>query len=447
MKKTAFTLIFLIILYSIFAKEYVTVYNNNFALIKSQFDIKLEKGLQNYLYEDIPSQIETNSVIFKSLNNKVILFNQNYEYDLANTESIMKKYLNQSISFTTNDNKVRSGILQFFSSGDMGIIDPISKELTIYDITKLNNLKLQSLPDNFYLKPTLRWELQSPSRDEYPIELSYITKGLSWFVTYNAVFKQGKIDIIAWVTLNNRSGKAYEDVNLKLMAGNVNKVITPYQSIKKAMATTSSMDSSVPQFDEKSFADYHLYTLDQSISIANNQEKLIQLFPLKTVNARKFYSFNVFGFQDIDQNIEFYNTKSSGLGIPLPNGIIKMYQQDSDQNMEFIGENSVKHTAIDQRINLVIGKAFDIVKEVKVLSDQNSSNIGTKINEKEISVRIENKKNESADIEVYHSFNGNTKIEDNDIPFITENAYKICFKLKLQSGEIKEFKFKQITKY
>ncbi len=444
MKKICLILAFILIMISLSAKDFVTVYNDNFALIRSQFDITLEKGIQNYLYEEIPSQIETNSVIFKSVDNKVMLFNQNYEYDLASKDAILKKYLNQSISLTTEDNKEIRGILQFNESNSIGIINPNSKELMIVNLSKIKDINLMSLPDNFYLKPTLRWELQTPSKGTYPIELSYLTQGLSWFVTYNTVFKNDKLDITAWVTLNNTSGKAYENINLKLMAGSVNKILNRNSMFyEKGRGNFDTVGMGAPQFEEKSFADYHLYTLDQLVSIANNQEKLLQLFPLKTTNAKKFYSFDVFGSPEIDQNITFTNSKSNGLGIPLPKGVVKMYQQDTDQNMEFIGESEISHTAIDQRIILTIGKAFDLVKEVKELSDQTNKNINTKV----ISVRIENKKKESADIEVYHSFGGNTKIVENEIPFLIDNAYRIVFKLSLKAGEIKEFKFKQIVKY
>lgn len=447
MKKHLLILLLTPLITLIAAKDYLTVYNNDFALVKTQQEINLEKGMQSFMFEDIPSMIETNSVIFKSKDNKVILFNQNYEYDLANTEAILNKFINKTISFVGEDERLVTGILKFKDFQQIGLINQDSEELMIYPVVRIKEVKLSQLPGNFYTKPTLRWELQAPSKGKYPIQLSYLTRGISWFVTYNTVFKDNKLDVVAWVTMNNQSGKSYQDVNLKLMAGDVNKISLGRGiedgNMPKYFMVREKENLNAPEFEEKSFADYHLYTLDQTVTISNNQEKQIQLFPLKTVNAKKFYSGDIFGDQKISQSIRFKNAKDEGLGIPLPKGIVKFYQEDQDNTLEFIGENKIDHTALDQDVIINIGKAFDIEKVENVLSDQTAN----KENVRVISVTLKNKKNENADIEINHNISGNTKILENTIPFEKKNAYQIKFKITLKAGETREFSFKQIIKY
>jgi len=161
------------------AKENLTIYNDNFAVVRSQFDIQLEKGVQNYLFDDIPSQIEATSLVFKSKDNKLKLFAQNYEYDLANSDAILRKYLNAQISIILKDNSEFSGILIFFDNQSIGLQDKSTKELYLLNKYELKNIRLKNLPENFYIKPTLNWQVNAPEKGKFPVDISYITRGLN----------------------------------------------------------------------------------------------------------------------------------------------------------------------------------------------------------------------------------------------------------------------------
>ena len=221
--------IFIIILLSsvlLYALDNLTIYNDNLAVFKTELDLHLQKGIQNYLYNDIPERIEPSSLIFSSKNKNLFLFSQNYEYDLADTDAILKKYINSNISIIMKDNTEFDGILLFFNMNTIGLQDEKTKELNLLNKQEIKSIKLLNLPSNFYTKPTLNWQLNAPLTGKYPVTISYITRGLSWYVTYNAVLIQNKVQISPWVTINNQSGKSYDQVVLKLVAGELNKVDT-----------------------------------------------------------------------------------------------------------------------------------------------------------------------------------------------------------------------------
>ena len=71
-----------------------------------------------------------------------------------------------------------------------------------------------------------------------------------------------------WVTIDNNSGKRYQDAKLKLIAGDVN-IVNDNQPVPMASFARNEMvaESAPPSFSEKSFSDFHLYTLSETVSL------------------------------------------------------------------------------------------------------------------------------------------------------------------------------------
>ena len=113
------------------AADQVTIYNDNFALVRTSLEIKLEKGLQSYLMDDIPSTIEARSVILKPLNGKIEVYSQNYEFDLAGTSQILYKYIGKEVEIITKTDQVFLGELQFNEFNTIGILNINSNKLSL----------------------------------------------------------------------------------------------------------------------------------------------------------------------------------------------------------------------------------------------------------------------------------------------------------------------------
>ncbi len=153
------------------AADQVTIYNENFALVRSSLEMKLQKGLQSYLMDDIPSTIEARSVILKPLNGKIEVFSQNYEYDLAGTAQILYKYIGKDVEIITKTDQVFLGKLQFNDHETIGILNNSSNKLSLIRYSEIRNINLTELPDNFFLKPTLNWMLNASKTANYEIDL------------------------------------------------------------------------------------------------------------------------------------------------------------------------------------------------------------------------------------------------------------------------------------
>ncbi len=448
MKRSILVLILLSIAISAcWAEDWLTIYNDDLSLVRSQFDVELEKGSQAYNYDQITSRIEPASVIVTPLKDPIVVAEQNYEYDLANTAQIMLKYIDREVAIITKDQSNYVGMMRFFDGQSIGLVENSTKKLLMISNSEVQVIRLAELPPNFYTKPTLHWNLIAPKKAKYPLQMTYLTGGFSWNVTYNTIWDGKKLIFNSWVTIGNTSGKGFENVNLKLIAGEVNKIRQDYYSGRGGMAKSMMMDNmsdaAAPEFTEKAFHDFHMYTLDQKVSFANNQTKQIQLFPTKDVKAEGRYEYYLFG-DAVQSIITFKNTADQGMGIPLPKGVIKVYKMDSDNNLEFIGEDQIDHTGRNETVRINTGKAFDLVGKSMVT---NQRTVSQRVSERTVQVTMRNNSLENKSIGVLYQLNANTKIISSEKPYDTDQNRKVTFVVDIQPNKEFVFSFVERTEY
>ncbi|MCF7792694.1 MAG: DUF4139 domain-containing protein [Candidatus Cloacimonetes bacterium] len=432
---------------SICLADQVTIYNDNFSLVRTSLELDLEKGVQNVFIDDIPSTIESSSVIIKPQNGKIEIFSQNYEYDLANTNQILRKYIGKEVEVISVTDQVFAGILQFNDYQTIGILDSVTNKLTLLNYKEVRNINLAELPANFFLKPTLNWKLKSEKSGKHNIDFSYLCYGMMWEVTYNCVWnaESEKLDINSWVTITNETGKAFQNTKLKLIAGDVNK-IPQYRGgrTNEVVYAVDGMKTKSPQFDEKAFHDFHLYTLSENVNINNNQTKQLRLFPIKTVQAEQTYEYKTYS-NEVRGIIKFQNSKKNGLGLPLPKGELKLYQKDeADDQLEFIGEDRIDHTPKDEEVKIQTGNAFDLIAETKVTD---SRKITKNVSEKDIVVFLKNRSNKDKEIIISHNLSGNWTIEKENVSYKKEDAFNVKFIKILKTGEEAEVTWTERIEY
>ncbi|MDZ4182290.1 MAG: DUF4139 domain-containing protein [Candidatus Cloacimonadaceae bacterium] len=446
-RKICLAMLLLLIAAMAFAEDWITIYNDDLSLVRSNFELKLQKGRQEINFDDITSRIMPASVIVRALGGGVRVAEQNYEYDLAGKWQIMAKYLDKEVTLITNEDAKLTGVLKFFDGSSYGLIESSTNRLLVVSDAETQIIQLASLPDNFYTKPTLHWSLIADKKADYPIQLSYLSGGFSWDVTYNCVWDEKILAANSWVTINNRSGRAFKDVNLKLIAGDINRVYDEYGyggrgRMKDDYAEMALVDAA-PAFEEKAFHDFHMYTLDQKVSFANNQTKQIALYPTQNVKATAVYEYNIWG-GGVISIIRFKNTEENGIGKALPKGTIKVYKQDTDGNLEFIGEDRINHTGRNEEVTITTGKAFDLVGNTLV-KDQKT--ISRTVSERTIQVTLRNNSRDVKTIDVIHYLGSNARIVAQDIKPEIDTNNKATFKVELRPDSEQIFSFRERTEY
>ncbi len=368
----------------LFAQVELTVYNQNLGLVKEQRTIRLKKGLNEINFTDVASQIDATSVHFKSITapDAVTVLEQNFEYDLVSRDKLLQKYIDKEIEmvrrFGVSGEKVETLKGTLLSTRD-------GLTLKVGDNIYLNptgEVILAKLPEGFVTKPTLNWLLNSEQAGEHKVEVGYLTNGINWNADYVIVVDKDdkKIDLNGWVTINNQSGATYRDAKLKLIAGDIHRVSPPSVPTYDRMLFAEKA-AAAPQFEEKPFFEYHMYTLQRTTTIRDNETKQIEFAQASQVPVRKlfiydgsripFYGYSQysradqrFGTQsnkEVMVMLEFKNSKDNNLGIPLPKGRMRVYKEDTDKTLQFIGEDWIEHTPKDEPVRIYLGNAFDIV--------------------------------------------------------------------------------------
>ncbi len=160
---------------------------------------------------------------------------------------------------------------------------------------EIEGIQLSSNDASLITKPTLVWKIHNTQAGTHLAQVTYQTDSLTWRADYNVTVNDDDTaaDIGAWVTILNQSGAAYPDAQLKLVAGDVQRMKPPQPMYQMAdQLATKAMNEAPAGFAEKSFFEYHLYTLGRTTSLSNNSTKQIELFePKLNVPVEKTYVY------------------------------------------------------------------------------------------------------------------------------------------------------------
>ena len=446
----------------------LTVYNQGFALVKETRTIDLRSGRQLVNVEDVAQRIEPSSVAIKSLSapGSFTVLEQNYQYDLISVNAILNKAVGQKITFhRTLPNGAREIIKGTLLTAPTNPADGSDSGMVIRAddgrilLNPSGEISVDSLPDGLISKPTLVWDLESAKAGNNTIELSYLTQGIGWSCDYvMALEKDGSAgDFKGWVRLDNQSGANFNNAVLKLLAGEVQRV--PQVRARGGMAGAPQMDAMAAKesFAEEQFADYHLYTLQRPATVKNRESKQVSLLEAFMVPVRKKLILDPMrayggwrpqegevgtGSMKPQIRIEFKNDQASKMGMPLPQGTVKVYQRDKSGSLQLLGEDAIDHTPKDELISLVVGRAFDVIgerKRTKFEYFRDSTRIRGANETFEIQLR--NRKETPDTVTCIERYWGEYKVTKNSMPYEQLDSNTFQFVVPLKANEVKTVTF------
>jgi len=329
----------------------VTIYNGGFGAVKETRDVKLTGVETELIFADVAQQIEPDSLLVEGLN--VLEFN--YDYDLVDREKLLKKYIDKEVFLKDRETgeKRSCRLLSVEGSGRCVLEDSTTREIYIDTHAEII---LPSLPSGLIVKPALVWKIAPTKTDK--VKVSYLSQGFNWNANYVIELLENTLNITGWAEIDNHCGTTFENAKVKLIAGDVNRI---QKDDHYDMHNRIYMcESAAPQAEEKSFFDYHMYTLNNPTTLKDNQTKQINILNGLNIPYKRYYQLDIHD-EKVNVIVKFANKKESGLGITMPKGSIKLYKADTaDNSLEFIGEDTIGHTPKDEDIELTVGNAFDI---------------------------------------------------------------------------------------
>jgi hypothetical protein len=244
------------------------------------------------------------------------------------------------------------------------------------------------------------------------------------------------------------------------MAGDVNKIQPAAMPMSRLGRSNSFAlgDAGAAPVTEKAFSEFHLYTISRPTTLRDHETKQVEFVRAQGVSAPRIFVYDGatpnFGYYPMyrgsnDYGIpmnkkvwvlrEFKNSEANKLGVPLPKGRLRFYQQDDDKQLEFIGENEIDHTPKDETIRVYVGNSFDLTGErrrtdFKVRNDNNWM-------DEAFEIKLRNHKKEPVEIRAVEHLSryDNWEINDKDRsdPFTKLDSHTIEFRATLKPDEEK----------
>ncbi len=476
----------------------LTIYNQDFGVVRSHIPLKLQAGVNEVSVTDIAAHVEPHSVILRDPSGKTNLriLEQNYRADPVSQLLLLSKFEGETIDFHVGGTAtepqivsgriIRSGYVPHYSALNSFGSQYYQRQMQMHYNVQSQPLiefngKLRfglpgtpifpSLSDDSILKPTLNWHIHSDNDNEVTAELAYLTGGMRWRADYNVIAESDDdiVSILGWVTIENQCGATFENARIKLMAGDVHR-ISPEgqmnQTMYDGLARSREMAQNKPGVTEKSFEDYHLYTVARPSTIRDRETKQIEFIRADKIKATRRYIYNGadinwqqyrgWGYDSLRTHSEFgskstkkihvvrefLNCESNNLGIPLPSGKLRFYRRDDDSQLEFTGENMIDHTPKDELVRVTTGNAFDLVGE-RTRTDFKTDG-GKRYTDEWFEIELRNHKEEAVTITVVENLYRwrNWEISENNHDFKKKDSDTIEFDVTLAPDEKKTIKYK-----
>ncbi len=426
----------------------ITVYNQNFGLVREVRDATLTRGQVALEFRDVAAQIQPETVHIRSLGRagSLRVLEQNYQYDLLSPQKLLEKYVGRMVKVyryndrTGRDEEYDAEVL----SVNNGPILRIGDEITF---NFPGRFSFPEIPENLIAKPTLVWLLDTRDARQQ-LEVSYLTGNLNWKADYVFVINEDDTagDLTGWVTLTNQSGATYENAQLKLVAGDVQRVSGGRRD-QMMLEAARAMEAPAPQFQEESFFEYHLYTLQRPTTLRDNEQKQVTLLEGEDVGVTKrliFYGVpyyyrgsygQVMSNQKVGVYLDVQNSEENHLGIPLPKGIVRVYKADASGSQQFIGEDQIDHTPRDERIRIKMGEAFDVVGDRRQMDYRVISSC---VAESSWEITLRNHKDEDAEVQIVEPVGGDWEILSSSHRAERVDAFTFTFTVPVPArGEVK----------
>lgn len=411
----------------------VTVYNDNLGVVSELRQLDLEKGVSQLQFRDVPSQIDANSVRFEVVGagDQVTILEQNYAFDLVSPEQMYNKYIDETINLIDEQGRMYAGTLLSYGSGTVTLLDQSGK-VKIVSLDKISDVTFPSLPEGLITRPTLFWKYQSEIAGSRQCRVGYQTGGMTWSAEYVGVLDQSEtdLDLSGWSAINNTSGKTFEDAKLKLVAGDIHRA---EQDFRRGRGGDMIMMEAAPKsagFEEKAFFEYHLYTLPRPATIADKEIKQISLFEPASTTVKKIYLYEPDrDAENVKVKVEFTNSSDAGLGMPLPAGRVRMFKADDDGALILLGEDRIDHTPKDEKVDLTVGNAFDIVGEQTMV---NRTRISDRVEDRQFKIELRNRKSEDVTVTVEKSLWGFWEVTSSSHEYTKKDANTVRFEVPVK---------------
>ncbi|WP_020682283.1 DUF4139 domain-containing protein [Marinobacterium rhizophilum] len=344
----------------------LTVYNQNLGLVRDSRALPALAPGQAVVIQDVSRQMQTETLSIKGAGQ---ILEQNLNTNLLSHQSLLRYYLGQDLQLArrnpANGDESLTQVTLLSIEGDRALVRHDSQIESI----PLNGdwrFIFPSVPTHLSSTPSLEFRSQGTSAAA-PATFSYLTGGLSWQMDYVMTLDESgeKMSLEGLATLHNSTGIDFENARFQLMAGTLNQPEREtYRKANIAMAAMASEPDAAPE----AFEDYQLYTLPNSTSLLDQQQKQLPLVSTAALAVKREYRHEFLAMPRPDSRRhrsapQTWLSFENGADTPLPGGAVRTFAPDENGRLQFIGGSRIGHTPTGQDVELMLGEAFELSVE------------------------------------------------------------------------------------
>lgn len=433
----------------------ISIYNNSLGFVRDTREVMLEKGKNSVAFVGVADQIKPETAMLSG--DGIVVREQNYNYNLLTPYNILNESVGKTVKTALYNEQTGQTTFSSAKIIDSNNGRPVLQFDYGIETDFPGRIVYEKLPENLTAEPTLNVTLNNKTAGSKKLELAYLTTGISWKADYVAeVDGRDTLSLNGWITLDNQSGTAYENAAVQLIAGSVNEIPAPaaprmYGMVMKAAVNDMAVAESTAGASREALGDYYLYTLPFRTTVKDKQSKQVSLFARDKVRFVREYKLvsplyaglNMRGseFERANPQVMFKlnNVEAEGLGLPMPGGTVRFYENDSKGNMQFIGESSFRQLAKGEKTELLLGKSFDVSAKGKIA---NVTKLAKDSWEGDFEVSFKNAKSESATVNFEQNFGGNWTIVSESLKSDKKNASTALWKVEVPANGEKVLTFK-----
>ncbi|MEX0773801.1 MAG: DUF4139 domain-containing protein [Balneolales bacterium] len=412
----------------------ITLYQNGFGMVHDKRGLEISQGTSIIDIGNLPRDIISESV-FADFDGQIIeqSFNSRETYW---SEAIYKHLVDQSIRLVSENGELVEGVLRSYKHGQIWLEDSDGEFIFIQNA---HSYRLHSSinPDILSTSPQLTWTIESEEDGLQDVSIYYQVGNMRWSADYNLVLDEDEesMDLHVKATMTNHSGIEYPDARIRLVSGDLN--VQPRQQMsRRDVGGAEMMKMNYADVAPETMFEYHVFDLPERITLNDQEQKQITLKRASGIEAHKHYRYQTGPLGQLQRNnnkvdVEFRlaNTEEFKLGTPLPAGIVKVYQK-ADERVEFIGEDQLEHTPVDQDFTISVGQAFDVIVEEKQVRLAELSN---RVREEDREITITNQKEQDITVEVELRLNQNEELRSSSIQGKEVEARRYIFDVPVEA--------------
>ena len=280
------------------------------------------------------------------------------------------------------------------------LIDPTSLEM--FPKAAADKIEISELAYPPRVRNLGLWNIKSGVNGKVPVEITYLTSGLSWRAFYMGTLTgdEKTMRLQGYVRVTNNSGEDYENAQTRLIVGKVHILDQiaelarrqyPYgrpgeitydelrsredksRVMKGVMreAVAGALAEVPKAIVKEGLSEYFLYTIEGTETIPNGWSKRLISFEADAVPVVNLYKFEEERYgSSVVRFLNFTNDKEHKLGeTPIPGGVLKVYRNvDKQGHLSYEGQSAFKYIPVDEDVELNLGAVANVVVEPKLMN-------------------------------------------------------------------------------